>query len=207
MTQALWKSPLLPTISKEKPPLESTQIGSGSKFKTDLLNYLRAYDNRRVVCKPLVDQLSKFDFSEIRAALVASVPGRQDMKTDPATAWGWAGLKKSLQVVSSMSKEPEVIVQVSSVASLGPSDKWLHQTLFKTLSIQKGPGVVKPKFHLIFPTPDEIRRSLNGYRSGSAIHTKIQSNPQIKQLQYLRPLLRHWAGDGPQHSSGKLLDY
>jgi tyrosyl-DNA phosphodiesterase-1 len=52
-----------------------------------------------------------------------------------------------------------------------------------------------PKFSIIFPTPDEIRQSLNGYRSGGSIHMKLQSAPQQKQLEYLRPYLCRWAGD------------
>jgi hypothetical protein len=31
--------------------------------------------------------------------------------------------------------------------------------------------------------------------------TKIQTAAQVKQLQYLKPILCHWAGDGPQHAS------
>lgn len=201
MTQALWLSPLLPLIPEGVVALESSRIGSGSKFKIDLLNYLKAYDTKRSICKPLIEQLSKFDFSEIRAALVASVPGRQDIETDAKTSWGWVGLKNILSSVPTATEEPEIAVQVSSIATLGANDKWLDKTLFKTLGVQKTSGTSKPAFHVIFPTADEIRRSLNGYRSGSAIHTKIQSAAQIKQLQYLRPLLRHWAGDGLEKSS------
>lgn len=53
----------------------------------------------------------------------------------------------------------------------------------------------RPKYSIIFPTPDEIRRSLNGYGSGGSIHMKLQSAAQQKQLQYMRPYLCQWAGD------------
>jgi tyrosyl-DNA phosphodiesterase 1 len=201
MAQAMWKSPLLPLVTGGIVSADPGQIGSGSRFKTDLLNYLKAYDTKRTICKPLIEQLSKYDFSEIRAALVASIPGRQGIETDSKTAWGWAGLKSVLSSVPVQSNEPEVIVQISSIASLGPNDRWLDKTLFKTLGISKSPVLSKPKFRIVFPTADEIRRSLNGYRSGSAIHMKIQSAPQAKQLQYLKPYLHHWAGDGSQHIS------
>ncbi|KAJ8064209.1 hypothetical protein OCU04_006557 [Sclerotinia nivalis] len=202
MTQAMWKSPLLPLLDSEKPnPLESQQAGSGSKFKIDLLNYLRAYDTKRVVCKPLIEQLSKHDFSAIRAALIASAPGKQDIELDSTeTAWGWAGLTNVLKSIPCSKTQSEIVVQISSIASLGPTDKWLNQTFFKALSTSKYPSP-KPKFKIIFPTADEIRRSINGYSSGSAIHTKILTPAQGKQLAYLKPLLCHWAGDGAQHSS------
>ena len=201
MSQGLWKSPLLPLLDENQSLEEPGPIGSGSRFKTDLLNYLQGYDTRRRLCKPLIDQLSKYDFSEVRAALVASVPGKQDVDGQQKTSWGWLGLKNVLQSVPAQGNEPEIVVQISSIATIGGTDKWLGKTLFKALGTSKNTAASKPKFHVIFPTADEIRRSLNGYNSGSAIHTRIQSANQMKQLQYLKPLLYHWAGDGSQHSS------
>jgi tyrosyl-DNA phosphodiesterase-1 len=204
MTQAVWKSPLLPLIPKNVTLPESGPIGSGYKFKEDFLSYLKAYDMKRVICKPLIEQLSNYDFSAIRAALVGSIPGKQDLETDSETSWGWSGLKKVLNSVPvHESNEPEIVVQISSIATLGPSDKWVDKTIFKSLGTSKNIESSKPKFHIIFPTADEIRRSLNGYQSGSAIHTKIQSAQQAKQVQYLKPYFCHWAGDGAQHTSGK----
>jgi len=203
MTQAVWKSPLLPLIPEDITLPTSGPMGSGLKFKADLLNYLKAYDNKRVICKPLIERLSKYDFSAIRAALVGSIPGKQDLETDSETSWGWSGLKKVLSSVPVQTNEPEIVVQISSIATLGPSDKWVDKTIFKTLTTSKNISNSKPKFHIIFPTVDEIRRSLNGYKSGSAIHTKIQSAQQAKQVQYLKPYFCHWAGDGAQHTPGR----
>jgi tyrosyl-DNA phosphodiesterase-1 len=205
MAQGLWKSPLLPLLPSDTTPPQNAKIGSGARFKKDLINYLKAYDTRRTICKPLIEQLLKYDFSEIRAALVASVPGKQGINDDLETAWGWPGLKNVLNSVPVQDTEPEIVVQISSIATLGQNDKWLDKTFFKTLSTSKNAAPSKPTFRIMFPTADEVRRSLNGYRSGSAIHTKIQSAAQVKQLQYLKPMLCHWAGDGPQHSSSIFL--
>jgi tyrosyl-DNA phosphodiesterase-1 len=82
------------------------------------------------------------------------------------------------------------------------SEKWIDKTLFKAMSTSKNVSNSKATFKIIFPTADEIRRSLNGYDSGSAIHTKIQSTAQAKQVQYLKPMLCHWAGDGDERASG-----
>ncbi|RDW91985.1 hypothetical protein BP5796_01379 [Coleophoma crateriformis] len=204
MAQAVWKSPLLPTLPElhESSP-DSRQIGSGSRFKADFINYLKAYDTKRKICKSLIEQISVYDFSEIRAALIASVPGKQGIETNAETAWGWTGLKNVLNSVPVQNDKPEIIVQVSSIATLGPSDKWLKQTLFGALGHSQGSATKKPSFKVVFPTPDEIRRSLNGYSSGSAIHIRLQSTQQAKQLQYLKPLLCHWAGDGAQHTPAK----
>jgi len=204
MTQAVWKSPLLPLVNAASPPQLSTEFGSGAKFKTDLLSYLQSYNTKYKVTSPLVTQLEKYDFSEIRAALVGSVPGRHDVETDRETAFGWLALQKVLKSVPVQGNKPEIVAQVSSIASI--TEKLLDQTLFKALKTSKNVKESKPKFKIIFPTADEIRRSLNGYSSGSAIHTKIQSPAQQKQLQYLRPMLCHWAGDGSQHASDEKLE-
>lgn len=88
--------------------------------------------------------------------------------------------------------------QISSVASLGQTDKWLKDVFFKALAPT---STLQPKYSIMFPTSDEIRRSLDGYGSGGSIHMKIQSAPQQKQLQYMRLHLCHWAGDKPSTSN------
>ena len=190
---------------------ESLTMGSGGRFKLDLISYLRAYErNRKPLLKKLVDQVIKYDFSAIHAAFVASVPSRESLVGDssepessPAPTWGWPGLKKILShVPSSLAVESQIVMQVSSIATLGVTDKWLKGTLLPSLSARKlDPSHAstsrnkKPRFSLIFPTADEIRRSLDGYGSGGSIHCKTRGNTQEKQLQYLRPYLCHWAGD------------
>ncbi|KAI1360487.1 tyrosyl-DNA phosphodiesterase [Xylaria arbuscula] len=201
MTNGAWISPLLPKL---KSPQQEAGIpgstGSGSCFKMDLLSYLRAYNTKRDVCGSLVDDLVKYDFSAVRGALVASVPGKHDVDQAPETTrWGWKALEKTLNAVPSQTGASELVVQISSIATLGANDTWLQRTLFDSLSPSRSSpkhgSSAKPKFKIIFPTPDEIRRSLDGYASGGSIHTKTQSAAQTKQLQYLRPFFHHWAND------------
>ncbi|KAI4655540.1 hypothetical protein J4E93_000254 [Alternaria ventricosa] len=52
---------------------------------------------------------------------------------------------------------------------------------------------LSPKYSVIFPTPEEIRASLDGYASGGSIHWKLQSAQQQKQLEYMHPMLCHWS--------------
>ncbi|KAI0478479.1 tyrosyl-DNA phosphodiesterase [Xylariaceae sp. FL0804] len=241
MTNGVWQSPLLPRLPgppqpQPPPPPPPAPAGGpkshdgsaattagcpGAKFKSDLLSYLRAYNGRRDVCGALVGRLAAFDFSAVRAVLVASVPGRHDVDAPPGrTRWGWPGLREALRTVplattsGSETRRPEIVVQVSSIATLGATDAWLQRTLFDALAPPlTTPPVVpgrrtatitaaitaaaaaRPAFRVVFPTADEIRRSLDGYASGASIHTRTQSAQQAKQLRYLRPLLRHWAND------------
>ncbi|KAH9891452.1 phospholipase D/nuclease [Xylariomycetidae sp. FL2044] len=203
MTNGVWQSPLLPKLRNAKEPDDAApKMGSGAKFKIDILSYLRAYNTRRSVCGSLVEELKKYDFSAIRAALVASVPGKHDLTPyTQETCWGWAGLKHALRSVPVQVDKSELVVQISSVATLGATDAWLQRTLFDALSSSSTKAAQKPDFKIVFPTADEIRKSLDGYASGGSIHMKIESAAQVKQLQYMRPILHHWANDSEDGTS------
>ncbi|KAL4943320.1 hypothetical protein BDV06DRAFT_211172 [Aspergillus oleicola] len=212
MCQAVWRSPLLPLLPKGAEENKSTAWGSGSRFKRDLLAYLRAYGEKKT--GPLVDELARYDFSAVRAALIASVPSKDKVtassKKNGKTLWGGPALRDALQHIplsesdSDSKTTPHIVAQMSSIATLGQTDKWLKDVFFDTLSPPRPTptsaststsATRRPKFSIIFPTAEEIRRSLNGYGSGGSIHIKLQSAAQQKQLQYLKPYLRHWAGD------------
>ncbi|OGM43158.1 tyrosyl-DNA phosphodiesterase [Aspergillus bombycis] len=199
MSQAVWRSPLLPLRTTDGLE-EDLALGSGARFKRDLLAYLREYGPKKT--GPLVEQLRKYGFGAIRAALVASVPSKQKingLNSQKQTLWGWPALKDITHHIPPAQENreaptPHIVTQISSVATLGQTDKWLTDVLFASLSPVSA-STRQPKYSIIFPTADEIRRSLNGYGSGGSIHMKLQSAAQQKQLQYMRPYLRHWAGD------------
>ena len=194
MCQAVWRSPLLPIEVNANPMSYLPALGTGTRFKHDLLAYLRHYGSRKTAT--LVKELQMYDFSSVKAALITSVPSKTNLHaSDPQveSLLGWPGLKRILEVIPSTSNKPHIVVQISSVASVG--EKWLAETFFETLSTSND-KIMKPTFSVIFPTAGEIRRSLEGYSAGGSIHMKFQSAAQLKQLTYLRPFLCHWAGDG-----------
>ncbi|MCJ1400895.1 hypothetical protein MMC11_004106 [Xylographa trunciseda] len=204
MCQAVWRSPLLPLeelASKSSSPSAIPQSGTGARFKVDLIAYLNRYGNK---LRSLSVQLIEYDFRDIHAALVSSTPGRQKLggsNPQQETLWGWPGLKNVLRSVPRTSEQrSHVVMQVSSVASLGSGDSWLRGTFLETLastsiSSDSAFSRAKPKVSLVFPTAESIRRSVDGYGSGGSIHMKTQSPQGIKQLEYLRPLLCHWSDD------------
>lgn len=118
MTQAAWLSPLLPlqkTSSAE--PQTDTKIGSGARFKRDMLAYLKAYGPKKT--GPLVDQLGGYDFGSIHAALIASVPSKKhasDSSSEEDTLWGWPALKDLMSQVpiqqKNPTKKPHIVIQV-----------------------------------------------------------------------------------------------
>ncbi|KAG6011358.1 hypothetical protein E4U54_008128 [Claviceps lovelessii] len=199
MTNAVWRSPRLSKSANGIPaaahPYSELEIGSGDRFKADLISYLRSYDRRAVTCGPLADKLSNYDFSAVRAALIASVPGVHDVNDLSCTPFGWAAMRRNLGAIKCQEGSSEVVVQISSIATLGGKDTWLQKTLFDSFVSSGSKSMHRPRFKVVFPSADEIRRSLDGYASGGSIHTKIQSAQQMQQLNYLRPMLHHWAND------------
>ena len=134
MTQAVWRSPLLPLVSsdvsksnkdnenKNKTDGICLPIGSGSRFKHDLLRYLQVYGSRTA---SIVSELRRYDFGAVRAAFVASVPGRMASIFKPnttiingnegrtgdisfqSTAWGWQGLQQVLESIECEDKDDD----------------------------------------------------------------------------------------------------
>ncbi|EXF78064.1 tyrosyl-DNA phosphodiesterase [Colletotrichum fioriniae PJ7] len=208
MTNAVWRSPILPLLPKkavdEDDSADTHQFGTGERFKYDLLSYLRAHNTRRPILTDLVDKLREYDFSSVRATLIASVPGRHPIHDTSQTTWGWPALKRALRNVPVQEGKSEIAIQISSIATLGATDSWLQRCLFDSLAVSKNKSLTTPRstFKVVFPTADEIRQSLDGYASGASIHTKIQSQQQAKQLTYFRPVFCHWANDSPH---GKVL--
>jgi tyrosyl-DNA phosphodiesterase-1 len=241
MTQAVWRSPLLPLISSSATTTSSSanhgaaySIGSGERFKVDLLRYLKAYGKR---LDGVTKQLRDYDFSAIMAAFIGSTPSRQKpiaAKPSEQTSFGWLGLQEILSKVpvasdsTNATSPPHIIMQVSSIATLGAKDTWLTQfqaalicsaapQLAQSTQAPKSnsssffskpePSSIKqdkrlhPKLNIIFPTPNEIRTSLDGYASGGSIHMKLQSAQQQKQLEYLHPIFCHWKAPSPPPDS------
>ena len=92
MSQAIWKTPLLPLQRAVSTPTASSPLpppGSGPRFKHDLLAYYRGYGAAKL--QSLISQVQQYDFSEVRGALIASVPGKHPIHAlDPGNSplWG-----------------------------------------------------------------------------------------------------------------------
>lgn len=132
MTQAVWRSPLLPLQKPGTPATASMKPGfaTGARFKRDLMSYLKVYGPKKT--GPLVQELNRFDFDSVRAALVASTPSKQvfsNLDSDKATLWGWPALRDLMGRIPIQSKtekgnqrpavQPHIAIQVRlSLSSL-----------------------------------------------------------------------------------------
>lgn len=210
MTQGVWDSGWLPSLSparkKQEPPI-------GSEFKSELLRYLKAYGASRT--RELTTEIPKYDFGSVRAAFIGSAPGKYKVSE---CHFGWPGLQRILRkihppttsVTTTTPPTPKIVIQISSIATLsqGAKDSWLTPIFLKALSTtapspQSLTRAVRPKpeFSIIFPTPDEIRESLNGYDSGGAVHLKAVTPANLKQIEYMRPYLCRWSASLGSSSS------
>lgn len=124
------------------------------------------------------------------------MPGHHKVDHDSGspTLFGWAALRHALRQVPLRPGRSDIVAQVSSIAHLGAKDTWLRRTLFAALDPQASSPA--PEYKVVFPTGNELRTSLGGLASGcSIVYAGTQKPNEAKQLQYLRPLLHHWAND------------
>lgn len=125
MTQAVWRSPLLPLQKPGTPVTASMKpsFATGARFKRDLLSYLKAYGAKKT--GSLVQELNRFNFDSVHAALVASTPSKQvfsSLDSDKATLWGWPALRDLMSRVPTQAKtkkgnqsaavQPHIAIQV-----------------------------------------------------------------------------------------------
>ncbi|KAK6337903.1 hypothetical protein TWF696_001381 [Orbilia brochopaga] len=220
MTQAVWRSPKLPllkdgtTEKKEgvgwtfKEALMS-YIGSYGWRTDKLAKKLRMYsfsDVRAIFIghvpgeHPINGPENKlFGWGKMRRALMRVGRG------------GGHGINKAGRAIYQVRGHGEMVIQCSSVGTLG--EPYLNDVIFPTFSTcrptgggqvdafqalrspgSKGTtsGAVRPDFALVFPSVDNVRKSLNGWQGGSPIFMKGGKPSAIAQIKFLRPMLALW---------------
>jgi tyrosyl-DNA phosphodiesterase 1 len=203
MAQAVWRTGPLPTCKGNDGEL--AELGAGQRFKFDLLAYLKAYKKPTAA---LVEMLRTFDFSNVRGALVASVPSHVDNKAacsaEAEHLWGYPQLREVISHVkrkgatrpSLAAQHGHLIMQVSSIATL--HNGWLDN-LIQCFGSPASTAI-------IYPTAPNVAQSLDGYAAGGSIHTKAQSAAHLKQINALRPHLHQWTrGPSKDHDSQRAL--
>lgn len=210
MTEAAWQSPLLPLLKNTNPRtamMESAEgdIGSGTRFKGDLIDYLSAYKTAAgtMLLRALIDQVFQHDFSEVKGALIASAPSREPVPLTVSASnnqklWGHQSLQRALAAVPGLSTERKksqnqhfhTVAQVSSIATLPV--KWFNETLLPSLCYPHKVECYKNQVSIIFPTASNVRNSADGYTCGGSIHLNSNSVAQKKQIELLKPRLHQW---------------
>ncbi|XP_051833376.1 tyrosyl-DNA phosphodiesterase 1 isoform X2 [Antechinus flavipes] len=192
-TQGIWLSPLYPRLPCGT---TSTYGESSTNFKSDLISYLMAYNAPPL--KEWIDIIQKHDLSETRVYLIGSTPGRFQGKH--IEDWGHFRLRKLLKEHTSLIPEQQswpIVGQFSSIGSLGADEsKWLCSEFKDSLVILgnhgKNQGQHNVPLHLIYPTVENVRNSLEGYPAGGSLPYSLQTAE--KQL-WLHSYFHKWSAE------------
>uniref|UniRef100_A0AAQ5XXF3 Tyrosyl-DNA phosphodiesterase 1 n=1 Tax=Amphiprion ocellaris TaxID=80972 RepID=A0AAQ5XXF3_AMPOC len=203
-TQGMWMSPLFPRLPKGS---SATAGESSTFFKRDLLEYLASY--RAPELEEWIQRIKEHDLSEARVYLVGSTPGRyvgSDMER-----WGHLRLRKLLYDHTNPISGEEgwpVIGQFSSIGSMGlDKTKWLAGEFQRTLTtLGKSSIRPDPPVHLLYPSVEDVRMSLEGYPAGGSLPYSIQTAQ--KQL-WLHSFFHRWKANstGRSHAMPHIKTY
>ncbi|NWX81403.1 TYDP1 phosphodiesterase, partial [Nothoprocta pentlandii] len=206
-TQGIWISPLYPRL-----PQGATDSAGESEtnFKSDLISYLAAYNSPAL--KEWIDNIQEHDLSETRVYLLGSTPGRyQGIDKEK---WGHLRLRKLLREGSSSVAAQEswpIVGQFSSIGSMGADEsKWLCSEFQDSLVATGASGTALPKcavpIHLVYPTVDNVRQSLEGYPAGGSLPYSLQTAQ--KQL-WLHSYFHKWSAEvsGRSHAMPHIKTY
>lgn len=189
-TQAMWVSPRYPTLASS-----DSKGDSVTGFRKDLLEYLWAYGDAKI--NEWCRIIQSHDLSSTKVFLVAAVPGRHTGSRK--TSFGHLKLR-SLLLAHGPTKELvsdqwPVIAQFSSIGSLGSDpEAWVRGEFLSSLSALRGtaaaPRSVPVK--LVFPTVDNVRRSLEGYPAGASLPYSIKT---AQKQTWLMRFMHQWKSD------------
>ncbi|KAM6170919.1 tyrosyl-DNA phosphodiesterase 1 isoform 1-T1 [Erethizon dorsatum] len=197
-TQGIWLSPLYPRID----PGSHKSGESKTHFKADLISYLMAYNAAPL--KEWIDTIREHDLSETNVYLIGSTPGRfQGSQKDN---WGHFRLRKLLKEHGTSIPKAEcwpLVGQFSSIGSLGADEsKWLCSE-FKESLLTLGPenntpGKSSVPLHLIYPSVENVRTSLEGYPAGGSLPYSIQT---AEKQNWLHSYFHKWSAETSGRSS------
>ncbi|KAM3852795.1 tyrosyl-DNA phosphodiesterase 1 isoform 2-T2 [Vipera latastei] len=205
-TQGIWLSPLYPRL----PPGSAESDGeSHTNFKSDLISYLVSYKSATLM--EWVEIIKQHDLSETRVYLIGSTPGRY--QGNAKEKWGHLKLRKLLREHATQIPDQDlwpIIGQFSSIGSMGiDQSKWLCSEFRESLG-SLGSNLKTPPneipIHLIYPSVENVRQSLEGYPAGGSLPYSIQTAQ--KQL-WLHSYFHKWSAEtsGRSHAMPHIKTY
>ena len=173
-------------------PLKTTKSLS-CEFETDMVAYLRTYKYNQPrnwsttgEVRSLRDEIQRYDFTSAKVVLIPSTPGRNNLDNPK----GYVKLSQAIRKHVPKRDTPKPIVcQFSSIGSL--SVKWLQEIAksWDTARSDCNKEDLQHRLKLVYPTVDEIRDSVEGYRGGGS----VPGNRKNTSKDCLRPLYHKWS--------------
>ncbi|KAH1252780.1 Tyrosyl-DNA phosphodiesterase 1 [Glycine max] len=190
-SQGLWM--------QDFPWKDQNSLSKGSGFENDLVEYLSVLKWPEFsVNLPFLGSVSicpsffrKFDYSDARVRLIASVPGYHSGSS--LKKWGHMKLRSLLQecTFDEEFKKSPLVYQFSSLGSL--DEKWMTElasSMSAGLSEDKTPlGMGEPQ--IIWPTVEDVRCSLEGYAAGNAVPSPLKNVEKT----FLKKYWAKWKAD------------
>ncbi|XP_051006391.1 tyrosyl-DNA phosphodiesterase 1 isoform X2 [Acomys russatus] len=187
----IWLSPLYPRIDQGN----HTSGESTTHFKADLISYLTAYHDPAL--QEWIDIIQEHDLSETNVYLIGSTPGR--FQGSHKDNWGHFRLRKLLQAHAPSLPKGEcwpIVGQFSSIGSLGPDEsKWLCSEFKESLLAlreDRTPARSAVPLHLIYPSVENVRTSLEGYPAGGSLPYSIQT---AEKQTWLHSYFHKWSAE------------
>ncbi|KAL3103747.1 hypothetical protein niasHS_001349 [Heterodera schachtii] len=181
----------------------STEGQQQQRFRDDLVAYLRAAyppsagEVHRTI-QFWVERIEQADFSHIKDRIVASVPGRFQRSAtngDASCRFGHLRLRRLLSEAFSAEERQRhktFVGQFSSVGSLGARpEAWLCDEFLTSLSGGRS-MISASSLKLIYPSVENVRRSLEGYAAGLSLPYSSQTH---QKQTYLKQFLHQWRSD------------
>ncbi|XP_072349963.1 tyrosyl-DNA phosphodiesterase 1 isoform X3 [Scyliorhinus torazame] len=197
-TQGIWLSPLYPRLPEGS---SETAGESVTNFKHDLIDYLASY--RSTGLSEWIAHLKQHDLSETRVYLIGSTPGRH--QGNEKQKWGHLKLRRILSDCTSPVANQEswpLIGQFSSIGSLGADEtKWLCSEFKESLATlgksQRSLSSHQVPLHLVYPTVENVRTSLEGYPAGGSLPYAIVT---AQKQPWLPSFFCRWSAEGTGRS-------
>nr|CCA15048.1 tyrosylDNA phosphodiesterase putative [Albugo laibachii Nc14] len=165
-------------------------------FEADLIDYLIHVD--KIHLGELCLTLEKYDFSTANVALVASVPGTHKNRAIwiDMHKYGHLRMRRLLQTLEAWNNEYPLICQFSSLGSL--TEPWLYHEFTESLQAHSTTKQ-RPALHLIWPSAEQVRNSIEGWNAGRAIPCPLKN-----MKPFLHKFLRTWNPPPKLHRSNAM---
>ncbi|XP_038629410.1 tyrosyl-DNA phosphodiesterase 1 isoform X3 [Scyliorhinus canicula] len=194
----IWLSPLYPRLPEGS---SETAGESVTNFKRDLIDYLTSY--RSAGLSEWIAHIKQHDLSETRVYLIGSTPGRH--QGNEKQKWGHFKLRRILSDCTSPVTNQEswpLIGQFSSIGSLGADEtKWLCSEFKESLATlgksQRCLSSQQVPLHLVYPTVENVRTSLEGYPAGGSLPYAIVT---AQKQPWLPSFFCRWSAEGSGRS-------
>ncbi|CAI2166709.1 13450_t:CDS:10 [Funneliformis geosporum] len=162
-TQGVYMTPFL---SKKR------ENATCSEFELDLIEYLDSYGDK---LKHIRNKVKEYDFSTVKAKLIASVPGYH--VNEKMERFGHMRLRNVLR---------NVTIPLSC-----KDEKWLINEFADSLKHAKNQNQCSdPEIKLVYPTVENVRDSLEGWTAGQALPFSHEN--YLKQKYYMQKYLYKW---------------